>query len=398
MIGKAVGVVAEYNPFHNGHAVHIARTREMLDMPVIAIMSGHFTQRGDAAVQRKHVRAEAAVRCGVDLVLELPLPFAAAGAEYFAFGAVSLLAATGVVGHISFSSEYGDAKLLAAYAHRLMDGDLQTAIKSIYDSGVCYPVARQRAVERAGMDGKILISPNNILGIEYIKALRALGSPITPVSFKREGAAHDQAGTDGSIASASHIRSLLLAGEHEKAAKYMPPQVMELYRAEMRDGRAPVSLENDQRGVISYLRRLSSEDFSQVADATEGLGDRIASAVRQCCTLRAIYDTAKTKRYTHSRIRRIVLCAYLGLYVSSRPAAPPYIRPLAFNDTGRALLADMRIKSAVPVLTRPAGPYVTDQARELMLTEARATDLCNAAAPAYRPAGEEFRLPPVYIR
>ena len=394
----AIGVIAEYNPFHNGHAFHIRRAREMSGGPVVAVMSGHFTQRGDAAIMRKHARAAAAVKCGVDLVLELPLPCAVAGAEYFALGAVGILAATGVVGLICFGSECGDAELLAQYAARLTDGDVRALTKNIYQSGVSYPAARQRAMERAGLDGHILQTPNNILGIEYIKAINMLGAQITPISVKREGAAHDQAGAVGGVASASHVRALLLANEENQAAAYMPRAVFDIYRAEKQAGRAPAALENSERGMISYLRRLSPGDFARVADATEGLGDRIHAAVRRHNSLSAIYGAAKTKRYTHSRIRRIVLCAYLGLYAGARPASPPYIRPLAFNDTGRGLLAAMRGAAAVPVLTRPSAPCPSDAARELMRLEERATDLYNAALPAYElPAGEEYRISPVYI-
>lgn len=369
------GIVAEYNPFHAGHAFHIRQTRRQLgECAVIAVMSGNFVQRGECAVLDKWARAKAALEGGADLVLELPTVYAVSSAEGFARGAVELLAATGVVTHLSFGSECGETEALRRLASCLDSPRYSDALRRFLDAGLPFAACRQRAVgELLGEDAAELLScPNNNLGIEYIRALNAMKRPIQPVTVPRAGAGHD-GGDDPDYPSASFLREKILAGE-------VPAE-------------NPASLRRGERWVLSALRGMDEADFAALPDCGEGLSHRLYRAARQGRTLEEVYALAKTKRYAHSRIRRCVLWGALGLTQDGRPAHPPYLRVLGAGPRGREVLREMKKRAALPVITKPAH----GRGIPLLELEGRCTDLYQLCREAPGPCGTEWTGNPVML-
>ena len=381
---ETAGIVAEYNPFHRGHAWHIAETRRRLggDAPVVCVMSGHWVQRGECALADKWLRAALALDRGADLVVELPTPWAMASAESFARGAVSLLAATGVVDVLSFGSETGELAPLEEAAAALDAPDYPERLRAALGRGLSFPAARQEAAGAA-----CLSAPNNNLGVEYLRSLRALGSTIRPLTVPRQGAGHDGPAAGG-FASASELRRLLRAGRGEEAAPYLTAPWSE----ELAD------MQHIERAVLSRLRTMGEGDWAALPDGggAEGLPSRLAKAAREAVSLEDFYTRAKTRRYPHARLRRLALAAFLGLRAAERPAAPPYVRVLGLGGRGRALLRRMKDTCPLPVIVKPAQARELDgPARALFESEARYTDLYGLCFPAPRPCGAEWIHSPV---
>lgn len=378
---NAIGIVAEYNPFHTGHGYQIAQSRAQLgeDRPVIAVMSGNWVQQADCAIADKWTRARLALMGGADLVLELPTVFAMSSAEKFAQGAVDILAASGVVSHLSFGSECGDVDRLQRVASGLDSPAYQAALRELTDSGLPFAVCRQRAAESVLSPelGALLARPNNNLGVEYIRALNALNSGIQPVTVQREGAAHNSViGTPAPrFLSATQIRLDLMEGNWDAAQPYLVPGGREL----LENGMVGLpGLERVSRATLMKVRTMTAEDWGKLPDsgAAEGLPRRLEKAGRQCATMDEFFELAKTKRFTHARLRRLVLWAYLGLTAADRPDHPPYIRVLGFNARGQELLRQMKKSAALPVITKPAHTAkLPEQARRLFELERRCTDL-----------------------
>ena len=372
---SVIGIIAEYNPFHSGHAYHIRQAREALggDASVLCVMSGNWVQRGDAAIADKWQRAAMALRGGADLVLELPTPWATASAEGFARGAVQILKGSGIVNVLSFGSESGDAAPLRAVAECLDTEDYRAALQAHLQKGLSFPVARQRAATALlGAEAACLQSPNNNLGIEYLRALRALDCEMEVLTVCRRGGAHDSEIPEGGHASASYLRKTLLSGETSLSLlPYLSAEDGEaLAAAEFS------SLSFAERAVFARLRAMSAEDFLTLPDCGEGLHHLLARAALESESLEALYDGVKSKRYTHARIRRLVLYAFLGLHAADRPEAPPYLRVLGMNARGKALLAKMRKRATLPILTKPSHSKRLDaEAQALFALEARCTAL-----------------------
>ena len=381
---ETAGIVAEYNPFHRGHAWHIAETRRRLggEAPVVCVMSGHWVQRGECALADKWLRAALALDRGADLVVELPTPWAMASAESFARGAVSLLAATGVVDVLSFGSETGELAPLEEAAAALDAPDYPERLRAALGRGLSFPAARQEAAGAA-----CLSAPNNNLGVEYLRSLRALGSTIRPLTVPRQGAGHDGPAAGG-YASASELRRLLRAGRGEEAAPYLTAP----WSGELAD------MQHIERAVLARLRTMGEGDWAALPDGggAEGLPSRLAKAAREAVSLEDFYTRAKTRRYTHARLRRLALAAFLGLRAAERPAAPPYVRVLGLGGRGRALLRRMKDTCPLPVIVKPAQARELDgPARTLFESEARYTDLYGLCFPAPRPCGAEWIHSPV---
>lgn len=397
---QVIGVICEYNPFHTGHAWQLAELRRRFGdgAAVVCAMSGNFVQRGGFAVVRKHARAEAAVRGGADLVLELPLPWAISSAEGFARGGVEVLVGTGVADTLAFGSECADTERLAGVADALCSDAFPAALRAELAKGDSFAAARQRAAEQLiGADAEILAGPNDILGVEYIKALRRSGGSMEPLALPRVGAPHD--GEAGEYAPASYLRERLLRGED--AASYLTPAMSALYAAECRAGRAPVSMASAERAILAKLRSMTEAEFAAYDEGSEGLYRRFYDASRAAAGVEELLGAVKTKRYAHARLRRMLLAAYLGAVPAERPERVPYLRVLAMNDKGKKLLHIMRKKSALPVVVKPADARrLSPDARRLMETEARATDLFTLAYPdlARSAGGSEWQLGPVIVK
>lgn len=389
------GIIAEYNPLHPGHVYLMEEARRLLgaDTAILCVMSGNYVQRGDFALAEKHARAAAAVESGADLVLELPLPWAVSSAEAFAAGAVELLEGTGLVTHLAFGSECGDAKALDRLAAAVEGGPFNERLRRELAAGDSFAAARQRAAAALASkeDAALLETPNNILGVEYCKSLRRLRSGIQPVAVLREGPGHDS--PEGS---SSAIRALLRRGEREQALSLMAPAMRNACGREEAQGRWPVFYETCERAILARLRFMGPEDFAALDRGREGLHNRLYQSFRSAASLEEALMAAKTKRYPLARLRRMALWAYLGL--EEAPGRVPYIRPLAANERGRALLASMRKKALLPVLTKPASVRrLPEEAVRLFHLEARASDLYGLAYPVPAPGGGEWRERPVML-
>lgn len=393
---NVIGVVAEYNPFHTGHLHHLTESRRLVgqDTAVICVMSGNFVQRGDAAVYDKFTRAEAAVRCGADLVFELPLPWALSSAEGFARGAVGLLGSLGVVTHLSFGSEEGSVEPLLSLAEVLLDPRMDELIKRELDSGISYAAAREKALETmVGQQAALLKTPNNILAVEYLKALYSLRLDMKPVTVLRSGAGHDRTGPGHK--SASELRGRISAGL--SVEEHIPAEAMAVYRKAEQEGKGPVELEDLELAILSRLRFLSEAAFHNTPDAAEGLGGRLCRAAWAEYSFDGILSAAKTKRYALSRLRRMLLSAALGVTAGMAEHTPPYARILAAGPKGRQVLRIIGEKSSLPVITKPAAVKNLDaECRNLFALEAAATDLYVLGYPVRqeRRGGKDWRQSP----
>lgn len=347
---KTAAIICEYNPFHNGHEYHIEETKRQSGAEsVIALMSGNFVQRGDAAVFDKRLRAEAAVRGGADLVLELPSVYAVQSAEFFAKGAVFILDSLGIVDFLSFGAECPQSDRIMQLSRLLSDEppELKARINAFCGKGLSYPRARTDAVgELYGSEYSELLSPpNNILAVEYCKALLRLNSTIQPLPVFRSGAAHDSDSPCGGIASATHLRELLYSGKSDLAFEYMPSFCREIF-----NGAEIHSTAAMDRAIICGILKMPPQRLREISDVSEGLENRIKQMALSCTTVSALADAVKTKRYTHSRIRRIILSAYLGITAADRAALPPYIKVLAHSETGCALIRRIKKAASLPLV------------------------------------------------
>lgn len=390
---KIVGIICEYNPFHLGHEWMIRTLREQGADAIVCAMSGNFVQRGDFAIVNKISRAEMALQGGADLVLELPTPWATATAETFARGGVQMLTMAGCT-HIAFGCECGDVKPLQEVAALLAEDSFIEKIKKHMTGGVSYAVARKRAVaERLGAAADLLDEPNNILAIEYLKAIRHENSAMQPIALPRIGAAHDGEAKDG-IASASQVRQWLHEGDAEQAIKYMPPYAADILRREMSAGRM-TDMTLCERAILAQLRRMREEEFLPYDGGNEGLYHRFYQAVQASATLEEVLQTAKTKRYAYARLRRMALAAYLEIPDMSERI--PYLRLLGADDTGRKLLRQLQ-KAELPILTKPADvDKLGAAATALFREECRMTDLYTLGYTDLKQSacGSDWRMTPM---
>lgn len=395
-------VIAEYNPFHKGHAYQIRRTREQGADYLIAVMSGNFVQRSESAILGKRSRTEMALKNGVDLVIELPLPWATASAETFAFGGVYLSQATGIVNRLSFGSESGDTELLQRGAKALKELEGHSLLKKYLSTGLSFPAAREQALKGLCVDEdiiNILNSPNDILGLEYCKALLKLNSQIEPFAISRKGAGHDSTDEQEGFLSASEIRRRLLGafninqGEFNRAGveNFLPTESLEILEHDFKNGHAPADFKTLKTAILADLRRKNSEFFIRLSDVSEGLENRLAEAACRAESLEHLYKLIKTKRYTLSRVRRLVLSAYLEVFAEYSEKPPPYIRILGFNERGRSLLPLMKKSASLPLVTRYAEiAPLCEHAREIFELEARATAIYNLCLPQKRRGDTEY--------
>lgn len=381
------GIISEYNPFHLGHEYLIRRLRANGATHIVAVMSGNFVQRGEAAILSKYARARQALMSGVDLVIELPLPWAAAGAERFALGGVSLLDAL-AADLIGFGSECGSIDQLQTASQALFSPLLREAMLQTLKEGKTFAAARQSAVEQ--LYGKatadLLRSPNNILGIEYLKAIQTIGSKIKPFTVKRCGSAHDAEDETSPYASSKQIRSMLR--KEQDCSFMMPQKAFSVVQDEIQAGKAPASLFLAERAVLARLRSMTRDDFSMLPDISEGLENRIYNAVRQATDLDTLYTLAKTKRYPLARIRRVVLSAFLGLNNQYIVGLPPYIRILGIGPHGADILQKTRAAAKLPIISRASDfSALSKRSRDIADLESHATDLYALCMPKTAPCG-----------
>ena len=397
-----IGVVCEYNPFHRGHEYHLMMSRRAADgadTPVVCVMSGDFVQRGEPAMFSKFARAEAACLCGADLAVELPLPWTLSSAEGFARGAVGLLAALGAT-RLSFGSETGETEPLETIAEALLDPAMTAEIKAELsrDASLSFASARQRALEkRLGELSEQIRFPNNILAVEYIKAIRTQQLDMRPMTVQRFGSGHDMSGDDGPK-SASELRALLAQGRD--VSGHIPERALRIYRRETDSGRGPYTMAAFESALLSRLRMLPPEAFEALPDSADGMGKRLCAAVREEPTFNAILASAKSKRYALARIRRMCMCAALGVREGMNAGTPPYARVLASNARGRELLKTAGESGRIPVVTKPAAVRgLSKECEDVFALGAAARDfyVLGSAAEAERRGGTDWRTGPKIV-
>ncbi len=363
---KVNGIVAEYNPFHNGHKYHIEESKRKTgaDYTIIA-MSGNFVQRGAPALTDKYSRARMALENGADLVLELPVIYAASSAEYFAMGAVSLLDKLGIVTHLSFGSESGDLNILSRIARILFKEpeEYRVLLQGKLREGLSYPTARTEAILRycPSLEAyrNVFTSPNNILGIEYLKALYRRESNMTPVTIQRTGAAYHNTVVGTQFCSALAIRQALLAGQSTDFLKGQMPEQAHGILQESFSRNAP--LDSNAFSTMLHYKLLSeqSQGYSGYLDVSEDLSDRISKNLEQFTDFCGFSNLLKSKDMTYTRISRCLFHILLNIRTQDLEDAKnmdyaPYARVLGFRRDAADLLTAIKEASSVPLLTKPA--------------------------------------------
>ncbi len=349
----AVGIIAEYNPFHNGHRYMLTQIKKTYREGIIICMSGSTTQRGELALLNKWQRAQIAVQNGADLVIELPTAFACRSAQDFARGGVRLLNALGVTDTLAFGTEHPDLALLqsaAAFQPESYPGELQQKLKAGHSYG---SALSQLISEKLHIPSEMLREPNTILAVEYLRAIQKYSPLLTPLPILRRGAGHNAAAPAGSFASGTAIRKLVYDGSSEAAAGLVPDDLL----AELRHTSCYPSDESLYRLIRWQLLTLSPAGISRICGVNEGLEYKLHQSVK-CPSLPALLQTAATRRYPATRIRRLLLHLLLNFTQETADAmdaaGPLYIRVLAFNAEGRRLLRDIQQKGRLPVITKPA--------------------------------------------
>lgn len=335
---KIVGIICEYNPLHLGHQKQMACIRQTFgpDCAIVCAMSGNFVQRGAPAVIDKSLRAQAAVLTGADLVLELPVTTALSSAEGFAAGGVDILSR--MCDTLCFGTETADADTLTRTAQALLSSRFPPLLHRELDAGKSFPAARQAALERMGLAGDVLSLPNNILAVEYCKAILTQNAKLTLFPIHREGSYHAER-ADPENPSATAVRQLMLAARDWKSC--IPAQVRPVFEA------APLhTLAAGETAILGKLRAMTDAEFEALPYGAEGLWRRLMHACRREASLEDILTAAKSRRYTRTRLDRMVLCAFLGIPADTLSTPAPYIRVLAFNDRGRGILKTARKNGA----------------------------------------------------
>ena len=389
---KIGGIVAEYNPFHNGHKYQVEKSKELGEWThVVAAMRSNYVQRGETALISTWARAEMAVNNGVDLVIEIPTLWSTSFAQRFALGGVSLLDSLGCVDMLSFGSECGDIDELIECKNAINSDAVTERLKENLDFGLSFASARAEALRTVYGNRffDILEEPNNTLGIEYLQALDKLDSSIVPMTIKRVGASHDSIIRSENFACASDIRSMMLGGGREWEM-FVPQSVVDIYRREEENNRAPCPNSKLEFSILCCMRQLSAEDIGLSPDVSEGIEYRIHDAALKASSLEELYQLAKTKRYSHARIRRIVLHAFMGFVADDYKENPPYIHVLAMNEKGKEILKEAKDKAKKPIVTKASDfDTLDDYGRHVFALEDMCTDVYSLASPVILPCGRE---------
>lgn len=376
-----VGIICEYNPLHLGHAKQIRMIRQLQgeDARIVCLMSGNFVQRGEPAIFHKSVRTRAALEAGADLVLELPVTYALSSAENFALGGVRILGQ--FCDELCFGTETGSSESLMNTAKTLLSPEFKDALRIYLDQGLSFPAARQRALAQLGSDAQLLTAPNDILGVEYCKAIIETGCRMKPLAIHREGNYHDLE-ADAENPSATALRHRIM--NTRPIDDYVPT---DLFR------HATVhALAAGERAMLCRLRTMADDEFASVPYGSEGLWRKLMHESRRQSDLESILTAVKSKRYTRTRLNRMVMCAFLGITDSMISTPAPYTRILGFNDSGRKILRTARENH----LFYNVGQRVDDPFWDL---EQRCADLYALFAQKHpEPPGDESRQRVTYFK
>jgi predicted nucleotidyltransferase len=411
---KVLGLIVEYNPFHNGHLYHMEQSKKLSGADfIICVMSGNFIQRGEPAIVNKWARSKMALLQGADLVIELPSVYAMSSAEFFAYGAVKILDATGIVDNICFGSESGEIDKLDIIAEILNNEPqlYKSLLKDQLVKGLSYPCARESALYKyiettSTLDTnfeKTINSSNNILGIEYLKALKCLKSTITPLTIPRISNSYNTDEITGNISSATSIRKLISGtSKHlgfDDLEKTLPASSMSILKDEFEKGRGPVFSSDFENIILSNIRKMTKEQLKALPYVSEGLENRIKAAAENSGTLCELIENISTKRYTRTRIQRSIFSLLTGMTTPefnmfNKFGGPQYIRVLGFNNNGKYLLSHINKKANLPVIIKTADfkRSCNPLFRRMLELEAASTDMYVLAYknPDYKKSGQEF--------
>ncbi len=413
---KAVGIIAEYNPFHSGHQWQLNTAKSLSGCPAaVIVMSGQFVQRGEPALFDKWLRAEMAVRSGADLVIELPAVFALRSAQYFAAGGVRLLQALGIISHLSFGVEDNNLAALKKLADLADTANTGSLVRQKLKSGLSYPAALGQVLltQSQAEPATIAFTPNNILAIEYLRALNRYADAILPCPVKRQHAGYHEVDISAPFASATAIRKSVLENGcvQPTAAAVIPPASKTIIEKALHSGRGPVIAGAFETALLARLRTMPLSAIAELPDVTEGLQHRIADTALTATGWDELLSAIKCKRYTHTRLQRILLHALLGTTKAAIEefdhAGPLYARVLAFSEQGKELLRQASQQSTIPLITKtthflnsrqrymaPLTPLQT-----MLAVDSTASDIYSLgfANPALRYGGWDFRQSPVYL-
>jgi predicted nucleotidyltransferase len=404
---RITGIIVEYNPFHNGHLLHLKETINKTKCDcVIAVMSGNFVQRGEPAFVNKWARTEMALEAGVDLVLELPLIYSISSAEGFAYGAVATLNKLGVVDSLCFGSEAGSIEELHAVSQILVNEPptYKVALKKFLKSGLSFPVARQNALmeyvstnEFENLSPEVIMSiistSNNILSIEYMKALIRLSSQIKPFTIKRVSNSYNDNKLTGQISSATAIRSNFLNTSSIEGT--LPSTSLDIIKKEERSGRGPVELKNFSDILLYKIRQSEIGYLRNILDVKEGLENKIKEAAENSRSLEELISNIKNKRYTSTRIQRILSYILLNITVDDykeTQSPPSYIRILGFNQKGKELIRTIKDRCDIPIVTNPSKADLGLMKKDVDGTDIYVLGYSNTE---FKQARQDLKTPPV---
>lgn len=405
---NVTGIIVEYNPLHNGHVYHIRKTKELTGCDyIVGVMSGNFVQRGEPALVNKWARTKMALKAGIDLVIELPFIYSTSSAEGFAFGAVSTLNSLGLIDNICFGSEAGDTKFLEYIAQILANEpkEYKNFLHNYLKEGISYPSARQNALfeyfrlKNSGFNDEkelvnILGSSNNILGIEYLKAIYRLSSNIKPFSIKRMHNSYNEVSLTGNISSATSIRKNI---NDDAIIDALPDYVYRILENERRIGRCPVTLSSFSNLILYKLRNLNLGFIKSLLDVGEGLEYKIKKGAECSRNIYELIDFVKNKRYTVTRIQRILLYSLFNITkeINNSIKSPvEYIRVLGFNENGRMLLKKGKKSASVPIITNPSYRDL-----EMLKYDINSTDIyvLGYENELYKSGKQDLKIPPVIL-
>lgn len=350
-MGKVLGIVAEYNPFHNGHLYHLEQAKKITASNyTVAIISGNFTQRGSTSLFDKWSKAKTALQCGVDLAIELPVLYSISSAENFADGAIKILDSLKILDYIAFGAETANVDILNSIADVLLrePKEYKNLLSQELQKGFSFPKARQNALVAYLNDSRkyatVLSSPNNILGVEYLKALKKYRSKISPIAIERYEAGYNDLGYTANIASATAIRNMVKNNGFEILKNLMPAPSYATLMESIKNGHLVPDLSVFEKQIIYNLRRMSTSQIAQLPDVSEGLEFALKNTANSCSNLVDFLNIIKSKRYTSTRIQRILLYSLLGITKKDMDLSKkvqPYVRVLGFNERGKFLLSEI---------------------------------------------------------
>ena len=350
-MARVLGIIAEYNPFHNGHLYQIEEAKKQTGADyVVAIMSGNFTQRGNTSLVNKWVKTQMALTTGVDIVIELPTVYSISSAENFAEGAIKILDSLKIVDTLCFGTETADFAALNNIANVLYNEPKEyvSILNHELGKGISFPKARENALMMYLNDIKryanIISGPNNILAIEYLKAIKKLKSNIRPFSIQRKKVYYNDERIVDEFASSTAIRKLVAREQYDDLRKVMPQNAYMLMKEEIKKGNYIIDLVKFEKEILYNLRKMTVKEIAELQDVTEGLEYSIKNAANSCNNILDLINIIKSKRYTQTRIQRILVYALLGITkkdIINAKKVIPYTRVLGFNKKGKEILSDI---------------------------------------------------------